>query len=156
VGLGHIFPNRILTCHLSSLTLDINFHSIETADDQRAMYDGFSEIGAHYVKWFEIAKNFLMLAFASDHREAKCLCNRCQSRRMLFEYEISGHISKNGFIPNYLVWHQHEEVQAPVATESDGRDDEDRMDGMIYDLGKLGLETLQEIWPSMTFCFCHK
>jgi hypothetical protein len=94
VGLGHIFPNRILTCHLSSLTLDINFHSIETADDQRAMYDGFSEIGAHYVKWFEIAKNFLMLAFASDRREVKCPCNRCQNRRMLFEYEISSHFSK--------------------------------------------------------------
>jgi hypothetical protein len=39
------------------------------------------------------------------------------------------------------VWHQHGEVQALVATESDGRDDEDRMDDMIahismeYDLG---------------------
>jgi hypothetical protein len=53
---------------------------------------------------------------------------------MLFEYEISGHISKYGFMPNYLVWHQHEEVQAPIATESDGRDDEDRMDGMIADI----------------------
>jgi hypothetical protein len=59
-------------------------------DDQCVMYDGFSEKGAHSVKWFEIAKNFLMLAFASDHREAKCPCNRSQNRRMLSEYEISG------------------------------------------------------------------
>jgi hypothetical protein len=42
---------------------------------------------------------------------------------MLSEYEISGHIAKNGFILNYLVWHQHREVQTPAADESDGSDD---------------------------------
>jgi hypothetical protein len=52
---------------------------------------------------------------------------------MLSEYEISGHIAKRGFMPNYLVWHQHGEVQAPAPTESDGSDDEDRMDDMIVD-----------------------
>jgi hypothetical protein len=41
------------------------------------MYDGFSDKGAHSVEWFEIVKNFLKLAFSGDHREAKCLCNRC-------------------------------------------------------------------------------
>jgi hypothetical protein len=54
---------------------------------------------------------------------------------MLSEYEMSGHIAKHGFIPNYLVWHHHGEVQAPVADESDGSDDEDRMDDMIADIG---------------------
>jgi hypothetical protein len=34
-------------------------------------------------------------------------------------------------MPNYLVWHQHGEVQA----ESDGSNDEDRMDDMIADIG---------------------
>jgi hypothetical protein len=29
VGLGHILPNRVLTCHLSSLTSCIGLHSIE-------------------------------------------------------------------------------------------------------------------------------
>jgi hypothetical protein len=44
-------------------------------------------------------------------------------------------------MPNYLVWHQHGEVQAAAPAESDGRDDEDQMDdkiayiGMEYDLG---------------------
>jgi hypothetical protein len=44
-------------------------------------------------------------------------------------------------MPDYLVWHQHGEVQPPAAAESDGNDDEDRMDdmkadiGMEYDLG---------------------
>jgi hypothetical protein len=54
---------------------------------------------------------------------------------MLSEYEMSGHIVKNGFIPNYLVWHQHREVQTPAADELDGSDDYDRMDDMIADTG---------------------
>jgi hypothetical protein len=37
---------------------------------------------------------------------------------MLLEYEIFGHIAKQGFMPNYLVWHQHGEVQAPATDES--------------------------------------
>jgi hypothetical protein len=41
------------------------------------VYDRFSDKGAHFAKWFEIAKNFLKLAFAGDRREAKCPCNRC-------------------------------------------------------------------------------
>jgi hypothetical protein len=88
------------------------------------MYDGFSDKGAHSVEWFEISKNFLKLAFASDCHEAKCSFNRCQNRMMLSEYEISSHIAKHEFMPNYLVWHQHGEVQAPATTESDGSDDE--------------------------------
>jgi hypothetical protein len=67
------------------------------------MYDGFSDKGAHSAEWFEITKNFLKLAFAGVRREMKCPCNRCQNRRMLSEYEISDHIAKHKFIPNYLV-----------------------------------------------------
>jgi hypothetical protein len=110
-------------------------------DDRRAIYDGFSDKCAHSTEWFKIVKNFLRLAFASDCHEVKCLCNRCWNRRMLSGYEISGHIAKHGFMPNYLVWHQHAEVQTFVAAESNKSDDEDRMDDMIayigmeYDLG---------------------
>jgi hypothetical protein len=35
---------------------------------------------------------------------------------------------------NYLVWHQHWEVQPLVADESDGNDDEDHMDDMVADI----------------------
>jgi hypothetical protein len=87
------------------------------------MYDGFSDKGAHFVEWFEIEKNFLKLAFAGDHREAKCSCNKCRNRRILSEYEMSGHITKHGFMLNYLEWHQHGEVQAPAAAESNEIDD---------------------------------
>jgi hypothetical protein len=54
---------------------------------------------------------------------------------MLSEYEMSGHIAKHGFIPNYLVWHQHGEVQATAPAESDRSDDEDQMDDMIANIG---------------------
>jgi hypothetical protein len=54
---------------------------------------------------------------------------------MLSEYEMSDHIAKHKFMPNYLVWHQHREVQTPTVIESDGSDDEDRMDDMIGDIG---------------------
>jgi hypothetical protein len=79
VGLAHILANRVLTSHLSSLTSCIGFCSIEhqfpsrseptvlkMAEDQWAMYNGLSDKGAHSIKWFKIAKNFLKLAFAGD------------------------------------------------------------------------------------------
>jgi hypothetical protein len=98
---------------------------LKMAEDRRAMYDGLSHKRAHFAEWLEVAKNFLKLAFAGDHHEVKCLCNRCQNRRMLSKYEMSDHIAKYGFMPNYLVWHQHGEVQALAPAESDGRYDED-------------------------------
>jgi hypothetical protein len=104
-------------------------------DARRAIYDGFSDKVAHSVEWFQIAKDFLNLAFAGDRREVKCSYNRCRNRRMLSEYEISNHIANQGFMPNYLVWHQHGEVQALVADESNENNDADHMDDMISDIG---------------------
>jgi hypothetical protein len=54
---------------------------------------------------------------------------------MLPEYELCGHIAKHGFMPNYLVYDKHGEVQAAAPAESNGSDDEDRMDDMIADIG---------------------
>jgi hypothetical protein len=93
-----------------------------------------SVIKGHSVEWFQIAKEFLKLAFDGGRHEAMCLCSRCCNRRMLSEYEMSGHIAKKGFMPDYLVWYQHGEVQPPAAAESDGNDDDDRMDDMIADI----------------------
>jgi hypothetical protein len=128
------FVELKLFCHLSSsntFTVNTKFPlcseltELKMADDRQTMYNGFNDKCAHSAELFEIAKNFLKLTFAGDCREAKFLCNRCQNRRMLSEYEMSNHIAKYRFIPNYLVWHQHGEVQAPAA--SDGSDDEDQM-----------------------------
>jgi hypothetical protein len=115
------------------------------------MYKGFSDKGAHSAEWFEVAKSFLKLAFAGDRHEAKCLCNRCQNRRMLSEYEMCDHLAKHGFMSNYLVWHQHREVQAVAPAESDGSNDEDRIDvmityiGMEYDLGSRNQQPPLEV-----------
>jgi hypothetical protein len=73
------------------------------ADNRWVMYDRFSDKGAHSAERFEIMENFLKLAFASDHREAKCPCNKCQNIRMLSEYEMSSHITKHRVMLNYLV-----------------------------------------------------
>jgi hypothetical protein len=100
------------------------------------MYDGFSDIVKHSAEWVQITKEFLKLAFAGGHREVSCPCSRCENRRMLSEYELSTHLSKKGFMSNYLLWHQHEEVQSMVTDESDENDDVDRMDNMVDDIGR--------------------
>jgi hypothetical protein len=48
---------------------------LKMAEDQRGMYHGFSDKGAHFAEWFEIAQNFLKLAFAET--EGFCLSMRC-------------------------------------------------------------------------------
>jgi hypothetical protein len=89
-------------------------------DDRRAMYDGFNkENGAHSAEWFRIAKEFLKLAFAGGRLQAMCPCVNCCNRRMLSEFEMSGHIAMKGFMPDYLVWHLHGEAYQPTAEESD-------------------------------------
>jgi hypothetical protein len=37
---------------------------------------------------------------------------------------------------NYLLWHQHGEVQPTIADESDRNDDVDQMDDMVADIGR--------------------
>jgi hypothetical protein len=78
----------------------------------------------------------LKLAFAGGRHEASCPCGRCENRRMLSEYEMSAHLAKKGFMPNYLLWHQHGEVRPAVADESDENDDVDRMDDMVANIGR--------------------
>jgi hypothetical protein len=111
------------------------------------MYDGFSDTSKHYVKWVRITKEFLKLAFTGGHCEASFPCSRCGNRRMLSEYEMSGHLPKKGFMANYLLWHQHGEVRLAIADESDGNDDADRMDDMAADIGK-GYDLESEDPPS--------
>jgi hypothetical protein len=55
---------------------------------------------------------------------------------MLSEYEMSAHLAKKGFMSNYVLWHQHGEVQPMVADESDGNNDVDRMDNMVANIGR--------------------
>jgi hypothetical protein len=106
------------------------------ADEWWATYDGFSDTSKHSTEWVLITKEFLKLHFVVGRCEASCLCSRLENRRMLSEYEMFAHLAKKGFMSNYLVWHQHGEVQPPVADESDGNDDEDHMDDMEDDISR--------------------
>jgi hypothetical protein len=102
-----------------------------------AMYDGFSDTGNHSAEWVQITKEFLKLAFAGGCREASCPCSRCENRKMLSKYEMSGHLAKKGFMMNYLLWHQHGEVRPTVADESDENNDVDQMDDMVAGIGRV-------------------
>jgi hypothetical protein len=55
----------------------------------------------------------------------------CENRKMLSVFEISAQLAKKGFMLNYLLWHQHGEVQPAVANESNGNNDVNRMDDMV-------------------------
>jgi hypothetical protein len=55
---------------------------------------------------------------------------------VLFEYKVSTHLAKKGFMSNYMVWHQHRELNPSVGDELDGNDDGDQMDDMVADIGR--------------------
>jgi hypothetical protein len=103
------------------------------ADDQRAIYDRFSDTDKYSTEWVQITKEFLKLAFTDGHREVNCPCGRCENKRLLSKYEMFAHLAKKGFMLNYILWHQHGEVQPVIADESDGNDDVDRMNDMVAD-----------------------
>jgi hypothetical protein len=106
------------------------------ADERRAMYVRLSDSDKNSTEWVQITKEFLKLAFIGGNREASCPCSKRENRRMLSEYKMSAHLAKKEFMSNYLLWHQHREVQPVVADESHGNDDVDRMDDMIADIGR--------------------
>jgi poly(3-hydroxybutyrate) depolymerase len=47
---------------------------------------------------------------------------------------MSAYLAKKRFTSNYLLWHQHGEVQPAVADESDGNDDVDQIVDMVADI----------------------
>jgi hypothetical protein len=106
------------------------------ADDRRVMYDRFYKKSGHSAEWVQIVKEFLNQAFAGYRRVAKCPCTICRNYRFLNQDEVQVHLCQEGFMPNYLVWRDHREVQPlVVGTESDGNEDDDRMDEMLANIG---------------------
>jgi hypothetical protein len=79
-----------------------------------------------------VADEFVALTFAGDARFAKCPCSECQNLIRLKKVEVSYHVFKHGFMPNYLVCREHGEVETTV--ESDRNQDVDRMDDMVDDI----------------------
>jgi hypothetical protein len=107
------------------------------AEDGRAMYGRLSHKGGHSIEWVQIIKYFLKQAFPSGRRVAKCPCKICWNNRFLTWDEVQVHLCQKGFMPNYLVWPEHGEVEPPVkCAESDRNEDEDRMEEMITNIGR--------------------
>jgi hypothetical protein len=93
-------------------------------DRRRVIYDGFDSVThRHSDAWVRVADEFVALAFAGDACFVKCPCRECQNLIRLKKVEVSYHVFKHGFMPNYLVWHEHGEVETTI--ESDGDQDVD-------------------------------
>jgi hypothetical protein len=102
-------------------------------DRRRVMYDGFDSVThRHSDAWVRVTDEFVALAFAGDARFVKCPCRECRNLIRLKKVEVSYHVFKHGFMPNYLVWREHGEVETTI--ESDGDQDVDRMDDMVDDI----------------------
>ena len=102
-------------------------------DRRRAMYDGFDSVThGHSDAWLRVADEFVALAFVGDARLARCPCIKCRNLVRLKKVELSYHVFKHGFMPNYLVRHEHGEVDHTI--ESDGDQDIDRMEEMLDDI----------------------
>jgi hypothetical protein len=94
------------------------------------MYDGFDSVThGHSDAWVRVTDEFVALAFAGDAHFAKCPYRECRNLIRLKKEEVSYRVSKHGFMPNYLVWREHGEVETIV--ESKGDQDVDRMDDMV-------------------------
>jgi hypothetical protein len=107
------------------------------ADERRVMYDGFDKKSGHSAEWVQIVKEFLNQAFSGCRHVAKCPCTICRNYRFLNRDELQVHLCQEGFMLNYLVWHDHGEVEPPVVgAESDRNEDDDRMDEMLADIGR--------------------
>jgi hypothetical protein len=110
---------------------------LKIAKDRRVMYDRFSEKDGHSTEWVQIVKDFLNQAFPGGRCVVKCSCKICRNYTFLTQDEVQVHLCNKGSMPNYLVWHDHGEVEPPVVgAESDGNEDEDWLDEMIIDIGK--------------------
>jgi hypothetical protein len=97
------------------------------------MKDGFdSDTLGHSDAWVRVADEFVVRAFAGEPCVAKCPCTRCRNLIRLDKFNLSIHICKYGFKPDYLVWREHGKVDAPPESNID--EDVDRMEDMLDDI----------------------
>jgi hypothetical protein len=89
-------------------------------DRRRVMYDGFDSVThGHSDAWVRVTDEFVALVFVGDARFAKCPCRECRDLIRLKKAEVSYHVFKHGFMPNYLVWREHGEVETTVELVGD-------------------------------------
>lgn len=101
--------------------------------DRRWMYDDWSATGPN-ANWCKNAQDFVNLAFSRPNARSEgvhCPCSKCGNFKKQNEYNLSHHIVKNGFVPNYFVWTYHGETAPPSLDEE--FDDRDHLNDMLHD-----------------------
>jgi hypothetical protein len=82
--------------------------------------------------------------FSGGPRVVKCPCTKCQNFKYVIKAEkLEHHLCKNGFMPNYLVWRSHGEVEHNI-TESDRIDEEE--EDLMDTWWLILVESIQH-WP---------
>jgi hypothetical protein len=71
----------------------------------------------------KVADEFVACTFAVEPHVAKWSCIRCRNLIRLNTFDLSIHIRKYGFNPDYLVWRKHGEVDAPPESDIDEETD---------------------------------
>jgi hypothetical protein len=82
-------------------------------DDREWMYTGRSSQGQFTDEWVEKIDAFLDLAFgkaAKGVSQVLCPCSKCANRKRQNKENMSKHLLKNGFTPDYTWWVHHGEA----------------------------------------------
>jgi hypothetical protein len=98
------------------------------------MYDDWSKTGPN-ANWCKRTQEFNSHAFSSANAHIEgvpCPCSICGNFKRQNEYNLSHHLVKNGFVPNYFIWTYHGENAPPPANE--GYDDSDHLVDMLQDI----------------------
>jgi hypothetical protein len=98
------------------------------------MYDDWSATGPN-ANWCKNGQDFVNLAFSRPNARSEgvhCPCNKCGNFKKQDEYNVSHHIVKNGFVPNYFLWTYHGETAPPSLDEE--FDDRDHLNDMLHAL----------------------
>jgi hypothetical protein len=102
------------------------------------------------------------LAFGKAAKGASlvlCLCSKCANRRRENKVNMSKHLLRNGFTPDYTRWVHHDEAycmrEEVVRARLEDFDDAARVGGMLNDYAeaKFGEESREEEQEATTKAF---
>lgn len=69
----------------------------------------------------KVAEELVDRAFIGEPHVVKCPCSKCQNLIRLKKSDPSIHLCKYGFNPNYVLWHEHGEVDATTQLKFSSR-----------------------------------
>lgn len=97
------------------------------------MHDGLNDDTLrHSNAWVKVANEIVKHTLANEPCVVKCPCRRCQNLIRLKQHELSIHLCKYDFKPDYLEWCEHGDVDSPTKSNID--EDVDRVEDMIDDI----------------------